>query len=205
MPTQNEISEHLDLSQAEVSKLMAELEIDWRAAEMSTIRVAYIRKIRGVAAGHRSHDGLDLTRERVLTEQVDRELKTMELAEKKGQLVNVSQLEPELRQMIGAFKTELLARDDKLKAEIEALYGIEIDSQLLEDHTRAALKQLARHDPERVGTATPVGDGPGAAGADDDDGLGGAEAPDVGQEHVQAGPLQPGDHALGDRDARGAR
>lgn len=183
MPTQTEIAKHLDLSQAEVSKLMAELEIDWKVTALDTIRVTYIRKLRAVASGHKSHDGLDLTRERVLTEQVDRELKQYELAERKGQLVNLQQLEPELRQMVGAFKTELLARDDKLRAEIEALYGIDIDPQLLEEHTRAALQQLARYDPERAGTAAPTGFADGAGAEDDHDRVGPPAPPDVGQEH----------------------
>nr|WP_316642872.1 MarR family transcriptional regulator [uncultured Roseateles sp.] len=187
MPTQTDIGDHLDLSQAEVSKLMAELEIDWRVVGMDDIRVAYIRKLRAVAAGHKSSDGMDLTRERVLTEQIDREMKQLALAEKRGQLVNVAQLEPELRQMFGAFKAELLTRDDKLRSEIEAMYGIDLDPQLLEDHTRAALRQLARYDPEHQGTVAPAGDGAGAGGEDEHDGLGDRASSDVGQEHVQAG------------------
>jgi len=180
MLTQQEIGDHLDLSQAEVSKLMAELGIDWRVVDLAEIRIAYIRKLRGVASGHRSHDGMDLTRERVLTEKIDREMKQLALAEKRGQLVNVNQLEPELLQMVGAFKAELFARDDKLRAELEALYGIEVDPQLLEDHTRATLKQLARYDAEHQSAAEASSDGAGAGGQDDDDGLGGGEAAHVG-------------------------
>ena len=181
MSTQKQIAEHLDLSQAEISKLMAELGIDWKGTDLATIRVLYIRKIRAVAAGHRSHDGMDLTRERVLTEQVDRELKQYELAEKKGQLVSLAQLEPELSQMFGAFKTELTARDDKLKASLDALYGIDIDLALLEEHTRATLAQLARYDPERAGTRAPAGDADGAGAEDGHDPVGASAKEDVGQ------------------------
>jgi len=191
MPTQKVIAEHLDLSQAEVSKHMAELGIDWRTATLDEIRVAYIRKVRAVAAGHKSHDGMDLTRERVLTEQVERELKQYELAEKKGQLVNVEHLEAELVQMFMAFKTELLARDDKLKTELDALHGIDVDAQLLEDHTNAILQQLARYDPERAGISAPSGEADGAGAEDDDDGVGSPASPHVGEVDGQAGAIQP--------------
>lgn len=172
MTTQKQIAEHLDLSQQEVSKHLADLGLDAKTSTLEQIRVAYIRKLRAVAAGHRSHDGMDLTRERVLTEKVDRELKELTLAEKRGQLVNVAQLEPELTQMVVAFRTELLARDDKLKADLDALYGIDIDLQVLNDHTHDALQQLARYDPELQGIGTPDGGPGGSATPDDDHGLG---------------------------------
>jgi hypothetical protein len=181
MPTQKQIAEHLDLSQQEVSSLMAELGIDWKGTDLGTIRVQYIRKIRAVAAGHRSHDGMDLTRERVLTEQVLRELKQYELAEKKGQLVSLAQLEPELQQMFGAFKTELMSRDDKLKSELDALYSIVIDPSLLEEHTHAILTQLARYDAEREGTRAPAGAADGAGAEDDHDRVGAAAPAHVGE------------------------
>lgn len=172
MPTQKQIAEHLDLSQPEVSKLMAELDINWKTTPLDAIRLAYIRRLRGAAAGHKTDDGQDLIKERVLNERVDRELKQLQLAEKRGQLVNVTQLEPELTQMFVAFRTELLARDDKLKADLDALHGINVDLQLLNDYTHDALQQLARYDPEHAGADPSAGGADEAAGADDDDGMG---------------------------------
>lgn len=172
MPTQKQIAAHLDLSQPEVSKLLAELGLDWRNETLDRIRVEYIRKLRAAAAGHKTDDGMDLIRERVLNERTDRELKQLTLAEKRGQLVNVAQLEPELAQMFVAFRTELLARDDKLKADLDALHGISVDLQLLNDYTHDALLQLARYDPERAGAGASPGGAGGAAGAHDDDGMG---------------------------------
>lgn len=180
MTTQKLIAAHLDLSQQEVSKLLDELGIDWRDTDLDTIRIQYIRKIRAVAAGHRSHDGMDLTRERVLTEQVERELKQFELAEKKGQLVNLEQLEPELRQMVGAWKTEVQGLPDRLKTELDALYGIDIDIQVLEEPVNATFSQLARYDAERAGTVAPAGDADGSAAEDEHDGLGSRAPEDVG-------------------------
>lgn len=147
--TQQQIADHLDLSQKNVSEFLQQVEFNWREATIDDIRLAYIRRLRAQAAGHRSEDGLDLVRERVLTERIDRELKQFTLAEKKGMLVNVSQLEPELMEMVGAFRTELLSRDDKLKDAIDTLYGIDTDIQLLNEHTYAALNHLARYDTSR--------------------------------------------------------
>lgn len=172
MPTQQEIAGHLDLAQQNVSELMKKLGIDWKTATLDEIRVAYIRQLRSQAAGHRTDDGLDLVRERVLTERVDRELKQYTLAEKKGQLINVAQLEPELQQMVGAFRTELLARDDKLKADLDQLHGIDVDIQVLNVYTNDALRHLARYDARRPGAAGAVGAVDRADAADPADAVG---------------------------------
>lgn len=190
MPTQQQIADHLDMSQQAVADLMERLAIDWRAADMDAIRVAYIRQLRGQAAGHKSESGLDLVKERVLTERVDRELKLLLVAEKKKLLINVEQLEPELTNMFGAFRSELLARDDKLKSEMDALYGIDMDITLLNEHTNTALSQLARYEPGGGGVGSPVAGDVAAAGAHDDDGMGAPLSRDVGESVGAAGQIQ---------------
>lgn len=189
MPTQQQIAEHLDISQQQISELMKKLGVDWQAATLDEIRVAYIRNLRSVASGHRSSDGLDLTRERVLTERVDRELKELMVAEKRGTLVNVEQLEPELMNMVGAFRAELLARDDKLKADLDALYDIDLDLKLLNEHTHAALAQLARYEPGSAGTDAPFGTGTHTAGTDEHVGVGTSASRNVGQGIGETGAL----------------
>lgn len=191
MPTQQQIAKHLDLSQGEVSRLLDTLEIDWRGTSMDGIRVAYIRKLRAMAAGHRAANGDDLVAERVQNERLDRQLKELALAEKRSQLVNVEQLEQMLVQLFVSFRAEMLGRDDKLKATLDALYAIDIDLQVLTDHTHDALEQLARYDPERGGFAAPGG-GTGAPGAEDGhDGMV-ARAPAAEPEgHGQAGEVLP--------------
>lgn len=204
MPTQKEIAAHLDLSQPMVSELMGELGIDWKTAELDEIRIAYIRKLRGVAAGHQSREGDDLIRERVLNERADRELKELSLAEKRGQLVNVGKLEPELVQMVVAFRTDVLALPDRLKDDIDALYGIDVDLQLLTDPVYDVLEQLARYDPEQPRTRATAGRASVAARPHDDDGMGSHVSPPQPEGHGQAGPVQPGSNALGGGHAPGA-
>lgn len=173
MPTQKEIAAHLGINQSEVSRHMASLNIDWRNESMERVRLTYLEHLRAMAAGHRSADGMDLTHERALTERVDREIKELTLAEKRGQLVNITQLEPELLRQYMAFKAELEARDDKLKDELDTLYGIDVDLSLLSTHTRNALAHLSRHPAGGPVPAGPVARERGADGADDDHGLGG--------------------------------
>lgn len=190
MPTQQQIADHLDINQSEVSRHMERLEINWKTASLDEIRVRYLRHLRGQVSGHMSNDGLDLVKERVLTERVDRELKQLMVAEKKGLLVNVDQLEPELMNMVGAFRSELLARDDKLKSELDALYGIDLDLSLLNEHTNSALSQLARYEPGCGGDGASAGLDSAAGGTHDDDGMGAPVSGDVGQGHGEAGKIQ---------------
>lgn len=191
MPTQVQIAEHLGMSQQAVSQQLAPLGVDWRIASMDEIRLAYLNHLRNVAAGHRSVDGMDLARERALTEQVDRELKLLTLAEKKGQLVNVDQLEPALARQYMAFKAELEARDDKLKEELDLLYGVDIDLELISTHTRNALAHLSGHVASGGGDAGALASAGRSDAADDDDRLGDRAADVEPEGHGQAGQVQP--------------
>jgi hypothetical protein len=145
MATQQEIASHLFMSQPMVSKAMERLGIDWNTASMDSVREAYIKHLRGIAAGHEAGEGDSLIGERILTERVDRELKELMLAEKKGMLINVAQLEPELMNMVSAFRAELLSRDDKLATDLGALYGIQVDVAILNEFTNAAMEQLCKY------------------------------------------------------------
>jgi hypothetical protein len=100
-------------------------------------------------SGHPGN-GDDLTRERTLTEQVDRELKLIDLAEKKGRLVNLEQLRSALTAMVAAFRRELFEADAKLKSEIDRLHGVDVDVQLINHYTNQALSQLAPYDSIKV-------------------------------------------------------
>lgn len=144
MATQQQIADHLDISQQRVSALMVQLDMDWKSSSMDDIRLAYLRHLRERAAEYESKDGDSLTEERVLTERVDRELKQLALADKKLKLINVSQLELMFGHMVAAFRAELLVRDDKLAADLGNLYGIQVDVAILNKFTYAALAQLYR-------------------------------------------------------------
>lgn len=144
MPTQKEIAEHLGISQQAVSKTLSKMKVEWKEKSLDEIRLAYIKRLREIAAGHASLDGeYDLNKERAMTERVDRELKLYQLAEKQKQLVNIDELVTELSTVFAAFRQELLSRDDKLKNELDTLYGVNIDVSILNDYTFHALSHLS--------------------------------------------------------------
>ena len=131
----------------------------------------------------------DLNKERALSERVDRELKTLQLAEKKKQLVNVDQLMDVLENVVVAFRQELLARDDKLKMELDTLYGTDIDVTILNDYTHNALNHLS-------GYLAGYRSRNGEAGADyaapeenGDDGVGGVVPRNEREGHGDAGAV----------------
>lgn len=93
MLTQQGIAKHLDLSQAAVSTLMAELGIDWKAATLNEIRVAYIRRLREQAAGRAAVGDLDLAGERAALAKAQRERIEMQNAVTRGELAPVVLIE----------------------------------------------------------------------------------------------------------------
>lgn len=169
---------------------MDDLKLDWRTESMDTIRWAYLRTLRSAAAGHRSGE-LDLVAERVLTERVTRETALYALAEKKGQLVNVEKLEARLVDMVVAFRTEVLALADKIKSDLDALHGINIEPQLLYDACHDCLSQLARYDPERAGSGASAGGTGSPARAHDHHAVGARAPAHEPQVDGPTGSLQP--------------
>ncbi|WP_373558452.1 MarR family transcriptional regulator [Burkholderia sp. MSMB2157WGS] len=144
--TQLQIADRLDLDQSAVSRFVDKVQIDYRVASIDEIRVAYIRHLREVAAGRSSGTGIDLVAERAKTETVDREIKLLTLAEKKGQLVNAAQLGQAYGLMVGAFQTELLSLSDKLVQELHTLYGVDVE--WLNEHIYGCLEPLSEYDPD---------------------------------------------------------
>lgn len=168
---------------------MRSLGLDWRTASMDEIRLAYIEHLRGVASGHKAEDGDDLVKERVLTERVDRELKLLDLAEKRGVLVNVGKLEPALSQMVGAFRSELLALPDRIADELSALYGIDVDAELITAHLCDALAQCARYVGGDSVPHTTAVRATASAGADRHNGVGAEAPPSLRESNGQAGAI----------------
>jgi hypothetical protein len=138
--TQQQIGNHLGMSQKSVSQFLAKEGIDCHTSTLDEIRVAYIRKLRLAT----SENQTALTHERILSERVDREMKIFQLEQKKSQLVNPVQLEAAMTEMVDVFKTELLKRDDKLKADLDERYGIDIDIRVLNGYVFDALKHFGR-------------------------------------------------------------
>ena len=93
MLTQQGIAKHLDLDQSSISRLLSELAIDWKAASMNEIRVAYIRRLREQAAGRAAIGDLDLAGERAALAKAQRERIEMQNSVTRGELAPVVLIE----------------------------------------------------------------------------------------------------------------
>ncbi|WP_424105066.1 MarR family transcriptional regulator [Paraburkholderia sp.] len=191
MPTQREIADHLGIDQSAVSRMLDRLGIDWRIAPLHEVRVAYLDHLRGVAAGRTGEDGLDLASERAMTERVTREIKLLELAEKRGELVSAAQLEAGYGQMIDSFQSDLLAVPEKIADELRTLYGIDVDVELINVHIFNAIEQLSRYDPDGDGSAQAAREAADAADANDVDQLVTSLSSPVGEGFGETGEVQP--------------
>jgi phage terminase Nu1 subunit (DNA packaging protein) len=72
----------------------------------------------------------------------------LRIAEKKGQLVNVAQLEPRLVQMVAAFRVHMLNLADRIVDDLGDIHNVVIDRELVEGWVRGALEELSEYDPE---------------------------------------------------------
>jgi phage terminase Nu1 subunit (DNA packaging protein) len=91
--TQQEIAEHLDMSQQAVSQLLADLGIDWKAVSLDEVRVAYIRRLREIAAGRAALGDLDLATERARLAREQADKIAMQNAVTRGELTPTVVLE----------------------------------------------------------------------------------------------------------------
>lgn len=92
-PKQADIAEHLDMSDRSVREFLDEAGIDHKAATLSEIRVAYIRRQREVAAGRAATGDLDLAGERAALARAQRERIEMQNAVTRGELAPVILIE----------------------------------------------------------------------------------------------------------------
>jgi phage terminase Nu1 subunit (DNA packaging protein) len=90
--------------------------------------------------------GLETPRDRLMRLQAEEV--ELRIAEKRGELVNVAQLEPELVRMVGAFRSRLLQMADQLANDLSALHSITVDVSLIEAAVHEALTELSQYDPD---------------------------------------------------------
>ena len=74
----------------------------------------------------------------------------LQLAKEAGLLVAVEEIEPIWTAAILSAKSDLMEGIYRLKSELDAAYGIEVDVALLEDHVTQTLTKLSDHPPVSV-------------------------------------------------------
>lgn len=103
----------------------------------------YCERLRDEASGRAGDDQGSLTRARTAEAEASARLKEMQIMEKAGKLVPIEEVEPLLLAMVTAARTELLALPEKLRLEIKALYGVDVDVSLIEARVCESLNHLA--------------------------------------------------------------
>lgn len=74
-------------------------------------------------------------------------LREMDVAERSGLLVSVDEISPLWEGAVLAARTDLLGMGPRLKAVLDARYGIDIDIQAIEDEIYHALSKLSEKPP----------------------------------------------------------
>ena len=94
MPTQQEIADHLDMSQPAANEFLRRPGMEnWRDTRLDAIRVSYIRQIREQAAGRATDGNINLATERAHLAKAQRERVEMQNAVTRRELAPVVLLE----------------------------------------------------------------------------------------------------------------
>jgi len=110
----------------------------------------YCESLRTEAAGRGGDDQKSLTRARTNDAQQSARLKEIQIAEKLGELISAEEIKPAILAMVSAARIELLSLPSKLAAEFKALYGVDVDESLIEDHIHESLEHLSGGMPENT-------------------------------------------------------
>jgi len=126
--SQQDIADHLDMSQQAVSQLLQEIGIDWKSADLGQIRLAYIRRLREAAAG-RGGEGavgeLAAERARLAREQADKI--AMQNAVTRGELAPVALIEEVLTKAASKVAGVLDAIPGMIRRRVPLLTADDID------------------------------------------------------------------------------
>lgn len=146
MPTQQEIADHLGLSQPAISSALGKLGLmkrEYEAMPLEEIRRILIRHYSEIAAGRGGDEQFNLTQERARESRLKGDLLQLQIQEKSGALIPAAAVEEQWTSLVIACKTELLMIPDKLAASLKALYGFDVDPALIEQPINEALIRLS--------------------------------------------------------------
>ncbi|AZZ92757.1 DNA packaging protein [Hahella sp. KA22] len=105
-------------------------------------------------------------------DRIRAERETLALGRDLGELVPASELEALLEQVVTAIKTTLLDSNHILKTELDARYDIDVEPDILDEHSRQALTHLAALGEQYAESDSEVTAEVSASAEDDDEGLG---------------------------------
>ena len=148
MATQHEVGFHLDLGVRHVRELVARgilPKAKGRGAyDLDECRVAYLKHLRAVAAGHKSQDGkLDLTAERAALAREQKIKLEMENAVTRGELISGEDYKAGAILIANGISKRVLAAGSKLQHALAAESSAAECRKLVEAELREALEDLA--------------------------------------------------------------
>jgi transcriptional antiterminator len=153
MATQEEISQHLDLSDRQLRNVLSKLKLNHKELSIDEIRVAYIRNLREEAAGRKA-----TTQKQALDEAKTREAlanamtKEMDLFVKQKELVLVAEVRQVIDSWISLSKSEYENSIEKIIAMIESHHGVTIDREQTDGIVASSLRTIGDFQLQPSGT-----------------------------------------------------
>lgn len=154
MATQLEIAKHLDLSKRRVADLLNELDLPTKGCDLDTARIAYIRKLRGSAAGRSTESELDYAAEKTRLTHHQANITQLDEEIKRGSLIPAETVEVVWSDMIASFRAKILAVPTKAAHQFVGLNGLSEIQNALKEHLYEALNELSEYEPEQYGGQT---------------------------------------------------
>jgi len=144
MATVSECARHVDLGDRRFFELLDDGVFERRAAggyDLETVRVAYIRHLRKVAAGRGAKTDLDLASERALLTREQTAREALRNAIARGEYVAVEEVGRQVEAEYGMVRQRLLAIPGKCAAALQGL-GREECEAVLASEVSEALNEL---------------------------------------------------------------
>ena len=151
MATIAECAAHLDMGERNLIELISRGVVERRPGrgqyDLDEVRLAYIRHLRGVAAGRKPDDGeaiptsaLDAHRERLMAARADRA--ELNLALERGELLPAEQVADAWQYAVGTMKQKLLAVPASIAPQAAAERDAAVIEKLCRDGITQALDEL---------------------------------------------------------------
>jgi hypothetical protein len=131
MPSQKEISQHLDMSERNCRDVLKALDIDWTVSSLDEIRTAYIRDLREKAAGRGGSQVELLNAARIEESTVKSANGRLAYHEKLGTLVPTADAAFVLNEWASFANREYQGGFEKLAQELEATLKVSIDRSMV--------------------------------------------------------------------------
>ena len=144
MPTQNEIAEHLGISQKSVSVQMSNIGLDYKSMSMDEIRLAYIDHLRDMASNASYvDDEIDGRQEKARLDKANREIKEFELAILRKEMISIKDIQAADFQFVESIKSAFLTIPQVIKTDAMTLHEVDWDIESLNEYFYAVLDDLS--------------------------------------------------------------